>query len=143
MVVLQVLDWLVVLVARLGFSERFVRFGIVGVFGFCWDTATVYATRGFAGIYLAGVLGFLVSASANWALNRVWTFRGQVHVAPHIQWARFMAANAVGFVFNRGTFFILVTISPLCRQNPVIAISAGAIFGLAFNYFLSKKLVFR
>lgn len=139
---LAALDTALVALSRFGISDHFLRFGIVGVFGLVWDTGTVYALRHVLGLYLAGTFGFLVSASVNWAVNRIWTFRHQPHASAHIQWAKFMIANSVGFVFNRGTFFILISISILCHHQPVIAIFAGSITGLCFNYFLSKRFVF-
>ncbi len=140
--ILNGLDISVRIGARTGLSESFIRFGIVGTLGFCWDTLTVYALKNVAGLYIAGTAGFLVAASANWMLNRFWTFRYQNHIAAHIQWAKFMAANSVGFIFNRGTFFELIAISPICRSHPVFAIVAGSAAGILFNYFLSKRLVF-
>lgn len=122
---------------------QFFRFGTVGAFGFLVDTATVYATRGVLGLYGAGVVAFLVAASMNWALNRVWTFRGLGHGAAHRQWAMFLAANSVGFVLNRGAYFILITISALCAANPVIAVGAGSITGMFANFTLSRRIVFR
>ena len=141
--VLSLLDAGVLLLARTGLSQDFIRFGVVGTLGFCWDTATVYATKNHFGLYIAGTLGFFVAATANWAINRIWTFRHRAHGAAHVQWLKFLAANFVGFIFNRGTFFALVTVSSLCRAQPVLAIIAGTTAGLVFNYFLSKKLVFR
>ena len=122
---------------------QFLRFGTVGAFGFLVDTATVYATRGTLGLYGAGVLAFLVAATANWGLNRIWTFRGLGSGALHRQWAMFLAANSVGFVLNRGAYFILVTFSVLCAANPVIAVGAGSITGMFANFTLSRRLVFR
>ncbi|MCB5943559.1 GtrA family protein [Acidocella sp. KAb 2-4] len=137
------LDALVALLARLGLPESFIRFGIVGVLGFCWDTGTVYLLRGHTNLYVAGTCGFLVAATANWAANRLWTFRHHDHAAPHVQWAKFIAANAIGFVFNRGVFFTLVARFTLVDQQPVIGIIAGTCAGLVFNYLLSKRFVFR
>ena len=121
----------------------FLRFGIVGGAGFVVDTATVYATRGILGLYGAGVLAYLVAATVNWALNRVWTFRGRGGGAAHRQWARFLLANGVGFVLNRGTYAILVTISALCARQPVLAILAGVVAGMFVNFSLSRRWVFR
>jgi len=137
-----VLDAIVVLLRRTGISPDFIRFGMVGSLGFCWDTATVYLVKSFANLYVAGICGFLVAATANWAVNRLWTFRHLDHIAAHHQLVRYVLANCVGFVFNRGTFFALISISPLCHSQPVLAIIAGSAAGLSFNYFLSKKFVF-
>lgn len=122
---------------------QFLRFGAVGTAGFVVDTAVVYATRFWLGLYGAGALSYVVAASANWALNRAWTFRGQGSGPAHRQWALFLATNLVGFVLNRGTYAILVTISPFCAQNPVIAVAAGSIAGMFTNFSLSRRLVFR
>jgi putative flippase GtrA len=122
---------------------QFVRFGVVGVLGFLVDTATVYAAKPVFGLYGAGALAYPVAASFNWALNRAWTFRGHGTGPRHHQWARFLAANAVGFVLNRGCYAILVTFSQVCADNPVLAVAAGAIAGLFTNFTLSRRLVFR
>ena len=143
------LDQGVVILSRIGFSESFIRFGIVGVLGFCWDTGTVYALRPFINLYLAATCGFLVAATANWAVNRLWTYRHHAHAAPHVQWAKFMSANAIGFVFNRGVVFTLISNyfsiaakTDIFHAQPVLAIAAGSVSGLCFNYFLSKRFVF-
>lgn len=130
-------------VSQFGISEDFIRFGIVGTSGFLLDTATVYALRGWIGLYFAGAAGFLVAASVNWAINRFWSFRHKVHDTLRKQWLRFMLINSVGFVFNRGSFFVLISMSNLFYSEPVLAIVIGSFIGLGFNYFLSKRFVFR
>lgn len=140
---LALLDSLVTLLARLGFSEPFIRFGFVGVLGFVWDSGTVYALRPFINLYAAGTCGFLVAGTLNWLLNRLWTFRSIQHAPAHVQWTKFLASNSLGFVFNRGTFFLLITLSPMVAAHPIIGIASGSIVGLGFNYMLSKRFVFR
>jgi putative flippase GtrA len=55
----------------------------------------------------------------------------------------FLAANAVGFVINRGTYFSLIASVPVCHDKPVLAVAAGAVAGMFINFFLSRRLVFR
>jgi putative flippase GtrA len=141
--VLNRVDSGIAALARRGISPDFLRFGIVGTLGFCWDTGTVYGLRGRIGLYAAGLAGFLVASTANWLTNRIWTFRDRAHSAAHVQWLRYVVANLGGFVLNRGSFFILISISLLCRRQPVFAIIAGSLAGLGLNYFLSKRFVFR
>lgn len=137
------LDYLVTLGVRLGFSESFLRFGLVGALGVVWDTSTVYALRPYTNLYIAGTCGFLVAATMNWLCNRLWTFRSIDHARAHVQWVKFIGANVVGFVFNRGTFFLLIAFVPLVVAHPVLGIVAGVGVGLGFNYTLSKRFVFR
>jgi putative flippase GtrA len=130
---------------RVVVAMQFLRFGAVGFLGFFVDTAVVYASRGWLGLYGAGVLAYLVTASVNWVLNRLWTFRGKSRDGQpmHRQWGMFMATNLIGFVLNRGMYAILVTVSPFVAANPVFAVAAGAVCGLFTNFSLSRRVVFR
>lgn len=128
---------------RAALVMQFLRFGVVGGCGWVVDTATVYATKGAIGVQAAGVPAYLIAATATWALNRAWTFRGQGSGPMHRQWALFLATNLVGFTANRGAYELLVTFSALCANNPIIATAAGAFAGMVPNFLLSRRLVFR
>jgi putative flippase GtrA len=129
--------------ARIALLAQFLRFGAVGFGGFCIDTATVYALRGPLGLYGAGMAGYVVAASANWALNRAWTFRGSSRGVAHRQWALFLATNLAGLVLNRGTYAALIASSALCVRYPVIAVAAGAVAGMFVNFTVARQVVFR
>ena len=129
--------------ARPGLTRLF-RFGVIGSFGFVWDTATTYATKGVIGLLPAALLAFVVAATLNWVANRLWTFRDRTcHRSLARQWLLYMAANSLGFLLNRGTVAFLVLSSAMCRSAPVIALAAGAVAGLAANFSLSHRVVFR
>jgi len=119
------------------------KFGVVGVFGFVVDTAVVYALRAPLGLYVAGLVSYLVAATANWLANRLWTFRGRSSLPIVEEWARYLVANLSGFVLNRGTYAILVTVVPICATQPVLAVAAGSIAGMGINFVLSRTVVFR
>src|SRR5580692_3145965 len=63
--------------ARIATLVQFMKFGVVGVIGFLTDTAVVYGLRASLGLYGAGAVAYIVAASGNWLLNRIWTFRGR------------------------------------------------------------------
>ena len=128
---------------RVATLAQFVKFGFVGFVGLAIDTATVYALRGSLGLYGAGVAAYFAAATLNWMLNRVWTFRGRGSGKAHHQWGRFLAANSVGFVLNRGTYALLVTFLAAAARQPVIATSAGAVAGIFVNFYLSRRVVYR
>ncbi len=129
--------------ARIATLLQFMMFGTVGLVGFLADTATVYALRHPLGLYGAGAIAYLVAASVNWVLNRLWTFRGQGSGPAHHQWARFLLVNLGGFILNRGTYAVLVTFVAICAEQPVYAVAAGAIAGMFLNFSLSRTMVFR
>ena len=129
--------------ARISTLTQFLMFGCVGAVGFLFDTATVYSLRRSLGLYGAGMVAYVVAATVNWLLNRLWTFRGSGNGSPHQQWARFLAVNLLGFVLNRGTYALLVTFVALCAAQPVYAVGAGAIAGMLLNFNLSRAIVFR
>ena len=128
---------------RQALAWSFLRFGIVGASGVPVDTAAVYAFRTTLGIYAAGALAYIIAATWTFAFNRLWTFRDQVHDALWRQWLVFLGANLSGMVLNRGSFFLLVTVSPLCMRYPVIAVAAGSLAGMTANFIASRRLVFR
>ncbi len=128
---------------RLIAVSQFIRFGMVGLIGLVIDTAIVYGLRHPLGLYGAGMVSYVTAASGNWMLNRLWTFRGLGSGPAHRQWIRFMMANLVGFVLNRGTYVILVTFVAVAAAQPVIGTAAGAVAGMFVNFTLSKRLVFR
>ena len=129
--------------ARLAIAKQFLRFGTVGFIGFIVDNSFVYGLKGSIGLYWAGAAAYLFAATTTWGLNRLWTFRATSRGAAHKQWALFLATNAVGFVLNRGTYFILITFSTLCHDNPVIATFAGTLMGMFLNFHFSRTIVFR
>ncbi len=130
---------------RAALLMQFFRFGVVGVVGFLVTTAVVYAARPWIGNYLAVVPAFLLAATGNWVLNRMWTFHGHGTRSQSLyrEWTMFLAANLFGFLLNAGVYWVLIAVSPLCASNPVIALVAGTLAGMFTNFFLSRRVVFR
>lgn len=124
--------------------RRFLKFGIVGGFGFLCDTGTVYGLRSVLGLSAATLVSYFVAATFTWILNRLWTFRGVGHHDhPILQWLRFLSANSLGFFLNRGVVYTLFYAFPLCVHYPVLALAAGCVTGALANFNLSQKMVFR
>ena len=124
-------------------AVQFFQFGIIGGLGFIWYTATMYAAAPVMGPYAGGLLAYVVAASMNWLMNRLWTFRHIEHGAMHRQWLSFLAANAIGASLNLGTSFTLIATVPYCRKHLVVPIIAGTLAGMFFNFSASRRLVFR
>ena len=129
--------------ARLNLLAQIAAFGCTGLFGLALDIATVYALRRPLGLYGAGMVAYLVAATGNWALNRLWTFRHADQTAAHRQWAMFLVVNLAGLVLNRGTYALLITFVPACAEEPAYAVAAGAVAGMGVNFILTRRLVFK
>jgi len=123
---------------------QFFKFGIIGVLGFAVDSAMLYF-----GIYIlglgrvaAGLFSFPFAVTATWIGNRIYTFRDAPHMPAAKQLAKFATVCAVGLVFNRGTYSLLVHYVPFVYTYPVIGLLAGTAAGMFFNFFAARRHVF-
>lgn len=130
---------------RLRLSGEILRFGVVGVVGFVVDASVL--TLGLlvgAGPWLGRVLSYLAAATVTFSLNRAWTFRTAERSRPVAQdWGLFLLVNLVGFSCNYGTYAALIGGVPFMRDLPVLAVAAGSLAGMAGNFLLSRRYVFR
>lgn len=126
-------------------ARQFLKFGIVGVGGFVVDTAFLYLGIGALGLgrVAAGFFAFPFAVTFTWIGNRFFTFREIDHEPMAKQWAKFFTVCAVGIVFNRGTYTLMVSTLPVVYDYPVIGLVGGTAAGMFFNFFASKKLVFK
>jgi putative flippase GtrA len=135
------------LAVRVG-QSRFLRFLIVGGFGFFVDAGVLWLMLHGAGVdkYSGRAVSFLCSATFTWWGNRNLTFadrkaHGTVAVAE--EWLKFLAANAVGGAVNLGLYTVLVTFAAAPFSNPFAALPCGVLAGLLFNFTMSRLVVFR
>jgi len=124
---------------------QFLKFGMVGFVGFIVDTAFLYLGIGALGMgrIAAGFFAFPFAVTVTWIGNRLFTFRHVEHEPMARQWAKFASVCAVGIVFNRGTYTLMVSLIPLVYDYPVLGLLGGTAAGMFFNFFASKRLVFR
>ncbi len=130
---------------RLGrLGVQFAKFGAVGVIGLLVDTAVLYGGLALGlEFFAARIPSFFAAATATWALNRAFTFRGAADEPLHRQWAKFIAANAFGGVVNYAMSVGLESGVQMVAELPFLAVAAGSIAGMFFNFAASKHLVFK
>lgn len=126
----------------------FLSFALIGALGFLVDIAVLALAIEALGLgpYAGRALSFAVTVTFTWAMNRYLTFgdrraRGLGGAAR--EWARFVAANALGLAVNYGVYAALLNWASGLLANPYAAAGCGALAGLAFNYAASSRLVFR
>ena len=131
---------------RLGrLAVQFGKFGMVGVVGLAVDVAVLHLVMTEAAMdpYSGRGVSFLVSATATWALNRSFTFRGEHDGTLLRQWAKFITANSFGGAINYLTYAGLIAGTATVAAHPFLGVAAGSVSGMFFNFTASKTLVFR
>lgn len=121
---------------------QIVRFGAVGVVGFAVNAGLVALLAGMIGPEWAQLIAFPAAVTTTWSLNRRYTFRPRAGGLLR-EWSRYVLANALGWAANNGLYFALIMSVPFVYGHPVLAVAAGSIAGMAFNFATSKWIVFR
>jgi putative flippase GtrA len=87
----------------------------------------------------AGVIGFVVSATSNFVLNRIWTFRAH-HRAPHHQYARFLTVSFAGLALNES---ILTALVELGGVRKIVAQAIAIILATPITFLGNRLWSFR
>ena len=90
----------------------------------------------------AGFFSFPFAVTATWIGNRRFTFSDAPPMPAARQLAKFAAVCAVGLIFNRGTYSLLVSTIPFVYDYPIIGLLAGTGVSMFFNFFASRRHVF-
>jgi putative flippase GtrA len=123
--------------------RQFLRFACVGALTFFVDAGVLSAVLALlpGRFYLGRVISYLAAASAGWWLNRRFTFEAAGR--RWRQWLRYLIANLSGGAANYAVYAGLITIVPVCRAYPIMAVAAGSLAGLVLNFAASQRFVFR
>lgn len=126
-------------------SRRFRAFCVVGTIGFIIDAGLVQllVTRFGVDVVLGRVASYLTAATVTWLLNRRFTFRVTARPASRAEWFKYVTVNGVGNGLNFGVYTVAVLTVELLATFPFLAVAMGSAVGLAFNFTLSKRLVFK
>lgn len=124
--------------------RQFFKFGIVGVVGFAVDNAMLYFGIDVLclGHVVAGFFSFPFAVTITWIGNRLFTFRHAPHAEAAQQLAKFTLVCAIGLIFNRGTYSLLVSHIAVVYDHPWLGLLAGTGAGMFFNFFAAKRHVF-
>jgi len=117
-------------------------FAVVGIGGFVVDAAVLSAIQVVFGdwLYSGQVVAYIAAATATWQMNRNLTFADRRSSGWFREWVRYLLVNAWGGVINYAVFAGLISATALCHRYPVLAVAAGSIAGLGFNFTASRTL---
>lgn len=88
--------------------SKFIKFGIVGCSGMIIDFGMTYLCKEILKInkFLSNGIGFVLAATSNYFLNRIWTFESH-NEEIGIQYAQFMIVSTIGLAINSLALFLL------------------------------------
>lgn len=131
--------------ARKLLDSRLLRFGAVGAAGYFVNAAALWLVHHLFALnyYASYVPAFLVAVTFTWWGNRMLTFHDAARENILVEWAKFVAANLLGFLANWALYAALLRFAPSPLNNPFVAQVAGTLLGMVFNFTLSKRFVFR
>ncbi len=87
---------------------KFVKFSIVGSSGVIIDFALTYLCKEKLKInkYISNSIGFIVAATSNYILNRIWTF-GSENPEIATEYGKFIMVSVVGLGINNFVLWLL------------------------------------
>jgi putative flippase GtrA len=125
-------------------SAELLRFAVVGAIGFLVDASVLQALVSLAGWspFAARAVSFPVALACTFTINRFWTFKG-LRMGLARAYGAYGAIQAVGALINLAVFSLCVLLVPVLYQYPVIALGIGAAVSLLFNFYATRRVVFR
>ena len=88
--------------------SKLLKFGIVGCSGMIIDFGATYLCKEILKInkFLSNGIGFILAATSNYFINRIWTFNSQTEDIG-IEYAQFMTVSVIGLGINSLVLFLL------------------------------------
>lgn len=126
-------------------ARQFIFFALVGTGGFVVDSAVLYSLIYGVGtdFYSGRLVSYLAAATFTWWFNRCYTFECSKNDKYFNQWFKFISLNAFGGVINYLVYAAMMLVWQLALEHPVIGVAFGSVAGLAVNFTLSSKFVFK
>lgn len=89
---------------------KFIKFGVVGFSGLIVDFGTTFLCKEFLKIqqYVSNAIGFMLAASSNYYLNRIWTFES-ANPNVMIEYSEFILISLIGLAINTLIIWLLVS----------------------------------
>jgi putative flippase GtrA len=121
--------------------SKLLKFGIVGCSGMIIDFGATYLCKEILKInkFLSNGIGFILAATSNYFINRIWTFNSQTEDIG-IEYAQFMIVSVIGLGINS---LVLYLLNEKLKWNfyfsKVIAIAITTIWNFFANLLFTFK----
>ena len=129
--------------SRFKLSPRFLKFCIVGTVGFFVEATIIQSVKYLLPDLLLYVrlVSFPVAVFATWLLNRLFVFESNNSKLKEV--SKYLVVQTSGAVINIAVYTLLLLLSPLFKEYPIIALATGSGVALISNYIFSKIWAFR
>lgn len=91
----------------------------------------------------ARAASYWISATSNWFLNRIFTFKDAPDKPPVRQWLSYLLMALGSFVLNWGSYYILTTQFDFFIEYKTLALIAGVGVGMMFNFSVANWVIFK
>jgi putative flippase GtrA len=121
--------------------EKVFKFGVVGFSAFLIDFGSTYFFKEKAKLnkYIANTLAFVISASYNFTLNRMWTWHVQDDQVG-IQAVKFAVVMISGLLISSGLIYIFTDRMKLnFYLSKLLAVSVVMVWSFTMNNFVTFK----
>lgn len=131
---------------------QFLRFATVGVKISAIDAAGVYLLPLFLGfhVYVARAVSLSTAILVGYLLNRYFTFGGKLGGDFFRQMAGHFGVHLIGGALNYGVFLLILHLNHAAIDRPLnltplplIALFLGGMAGMTFNFWCSRRFVFK
>ena len=131
--------------------EQFIKFGVVGFSGLFVDFGTTWFFKERAKLnkYISNSIGFLLAATSNYILNRIWTF-GSTNPDIGLEYSLFLTISAIGLLINNAILYLLsekidMPFFPKDEKyrfylSKLIATATVTVWNFLMNYFFTFSL---
>ena len=121
------------------FLLKFLKFGVVGFSGLFVDFGFTYLCKEIFKIqkYIANAIGFIIAASSNYFLNRIWTFQS-TNPEIAVEYTEFLLISLLGLALNTLILYFVINRFKLnFYLAKVIAIGVVTVWNFFANAFLT------
>lgn len=125
-------------------KRQLIHFALAGVVGYAADAGTLLLVSPLAGPYAGRGISFLVAVLVTWIINRNVAFKQQRGGHPlHREFIAYFSTALVGGAASLSSYSLLVSLFGSQPAALALFVAIGSVIGMAFNFTLSKYVVFR
>lgn len=124
------------------FIFKLLKFGSVGISGMLVDFSITWICKDKLRInkYIANTIGFLLAATSNYILNRIWTFQSNNRQITK-EYVSFLSISLIGLGINNLVIYVLIEKLDLNFYiSKIIATGVVVIWNFLANYYFTFNI---